>query len=66
MFHKSCTSRSSRWAKWAFTDDEQMSCVMLDGSEVYVEDHPFMFVLREDVISGAVLFIGQLLDPLAG
>ncbi|KAL7117129.1 hypothetical protein ACP275_03G052400 [Erythranthe tilingii] len=29
----------------------------------FVADHPFVFVVRED-ISGAVLFIGQLLNPL--
>ncbi|KAL7155090.1 hypothetical protein ABFS83_03G054700 [Erythranthe nasuta] len=30
----------------------------------FVADHPFMFVIREDV-SGMILFIGQLLDPSA-
>ncbi|KAL8058865.1 hypothetical protein ABFX02_03G049100 [Erythranthe guttata] len=30
----------------------------------FVADHPFMFVIREDT-SGVVLFVGQLLDPLA-
>ena len=31
----------------------------------FVADHPFMFVIREE-ISGTVLFIGQVLNPLAG
>ncbi|XP_047964908.1 serpin-Z4-like [Salvia hispanica] len=30
----------------------------------FVADHPFVFTIREDT-SGVVLFVGQLLDPLA-
>ncbi|XP_018846625.1 serpin-ZX-like [Juglans regia] len=31
----------------------------------FVADHPFLFLIRDDM-TGAVLFIGQVLNPLAG
>ncbi|XP_061343185.1 serpin-ZX [Gastrolobium bilobum] len=31
----------------------------------FVADHPFLFMIRED-LTGTVLFIGQVLNPLAG
>ncbi|KAH0974270.1 hypothetical protein GBA52_016169 [Prunus armeniaca] len=31
----------------------------------FVADHPFLFLIREEM-TGAVLFIGQLLNPLQG
>ncbi|GFP87509.1 serpin-z3 [Phtheirospermum japonicum] len=30
----------------------------------FVADHPFLFVIRENV-SGGVLFVGQLVNPLS-
>lgn len=40
-------------------------CPIMENSIDFVANHPFIFVIREDVC-GVVLFIGQLLDPLAG
>ncbi|KAL7117135.1 hypothetical protein ACP275_03G053000 [Erythranthe tilingii] len=50
------------------TKAEAVSAVMLGGGGWekldFVADHPFLFVVREDW-SGVVLFIGQLLNPIA-
>ncbi|KAL7155143.1 hypothetical protein ABFS83_03G055100 [Erythranthe nasuta] len=50
------------------TKAEAVSAVMLGGGCPeklnFVADHPFLFVVREDR-SGVVLFIGQLLNPIA-
>ncbi|KAL8051399.1 hypothetical protein ABFX02_06G145500 [Erythranthe guttata] len=40
----------------------QITCLRTETKFDFVADHPFMFVIREDV-SGMVLFIGQLLEP---
>ncbi|KAL1533361.1 NADH:ubiquinone reductase (H(+)-translocating) [Salvia divinorum] len=48
-------------------EDEDMGCGLEDDEEpklTFVADHPFLFTIREDT-SGVLLFVGQLLDPLA-
>ncbi|XP_074273052.1 serpin-ZX-like [Silene latifolia] len=47
----------------AFTMANGFSGGLPPRSEIrFVADHPFMFVIREDV-SGAILFVGTVLDP---
>lgn len=43
-----------------------LACLMMDKKPglTFVANHPFVFTIREDM-SRVVLFIGQLLDPLA-
>ncbi|KAH6773879.1 hypothetical protein C2S51_012283 [Perilla frutescens var. frutescens] len=44
---------------------EEMGCGLWEHPQLeFVADHPFVFVLREDT-TGFMLFVGQLLDPLA-
>jgi serpin B len=31
----------------------------------FIADHPFLFLIRED-LSGAILFVGQVVNPLVG
>ncbi|KAL7117132.1 hypothetical protein ACP275_03G052700 [Erythranthe tilingii] len=38
------------------------ACLRIEERFDFVVDHPFIFVIREDM-SGMVLFIGQLLEP---
>ncbi|KZV54587.1 serpin-ZX-like [Dorcoceras hygrometricum] len=39
--------------------------IMVNEKLDFVADHPFLFVIREDM-TGVVLFIGQVTNPLAG
>ncbi|KAL8466176.1 hypothetical protein ACS0TY_035328 [Phlomoides rotata] len=62
IFHKSFIEVNEEGTEAAAAS----ACVFVNCSAVdFVADHPFLFIIRED-LTGVVLFIGQLLDPLAG
>ncbi|KAL8058867.1 hypothetical protein ABFX02_03G049300 [Erythranthe guttata] len=68
IFHKAFIAVNERGTEAAAVTAASMMCTcsmeMVEKKRVdFVADHPFLFVVRED-ISGAVLFIGQLLNPL--
>ncbi|RHN65720.1 putative Serpin family protein [Medicago truncatula] len=69
IFHKSFIevneAGTEAAAATAFIEAEYgMSEVEDDTSKIeFVADHPFLFLIRED-LSGTVLFIGQVLNPL--
>ncbi|EYU25361.1 hypothetical protein MIMGU_mgv1a020709mg, partial [Erythranthe guttata] len=68
IFHKSFIEVNEQGTEAAaVTEDEMgMGWCMEEERETtvdFVADHPFLFVVREDV-SGVVLFVGQLLNPL--
>ncbi|KAE9446006.1 hypothetical protein C3L33_22093, partial [Rhododendron williamsianum] len=64
IFHKACIEVNEEGTEAAAAS----ACVVKLFGYVekidFVADHPFLFVIREDV-TGAVLFIGQVLNPLA-
>ncbi|GFP78887.1 serpin-zx [Phtheirospermum japonicum] len=69
FFHKSCIDVDEQGTEAAaasaclFGECDSMGPIK-EVKVDFVADHPFMFVVREDV-SGAVLFVGQLLNPKA-
>lgn len=42
-----------------------LMCMPLYDKIYFVANHPFVFIIREDMI-GLVMFIGHVLNPLAG
>ncbi|KAL8466267.1 hypothetical protein ACS0TY_035399 [Phlomoides rotata] len=62
IFHKSFIEVNEEGTEAAAASAcEVCDCI----AEDFVADHPFLFIIRED-LTGVVLFIGQLLNPLAG
>ncbi|WJX41343.1 hypothetical protein P8452_28708 [Trifolium repens] len=69
IFHKSFIEINEEGteaaAETSLMVEEWESCVDDDDSLIeFVADHPFLFLIRED-LSGTILFIGQVLNPLA-
>lgn len=67
IFHKSFieVNEEGTEAAAASAGVVKLRSLMIEEELDFVADHPFLFVIRED-LTGVVLFIGQLLDPLAG
>lgn len=66
VFHKSFieVNEEGTEAAAASAGVVMLRSLMMDEKLDFVADHPFVFVIREDK-SGVVLFVGQLLNPLA-
>ncbi|KAH6765026.1 Serine protease inhibitor family protein [Perilla frutescens var. frutescens] len=66
IFHKSFieVNEEGTEAAAATAGVVRLRALLIEDKLDFVADHPFLFVLREDT-TGVVLFIGQLLNPLA-
>ncbi|XP_057457351.1 serpin-ZX-like [Lotus japonicus] len=69
IFHKSFIEINEEGTKAAATASDQWergsNCRPTPRPVTFVADHPFLFVIRED-LTGTILFIGQVLNPFAG
>ncbi|KAM1991442.1 hypothetical protein ACFX15_032576 [Malus domestica] len=66
MLHKSCIEVNEEGTEAAAVTGILAGSSLNPPDKIdFVADHPFMFVIREE-ITGTVLFIGQVLNPLAG
>ncbi|KAL7155150.1 hypothetical protein ABFS83_03G055800 [Erythranthe nasuta] len=65
ILHKAFIEVNEQGTEAAAVTEVEMGmgcCMMREETVDFVADHPFVFVVREDV-SGVVLFVGQLLNP---
>ncbi|XP_057793817.1 serpin-ZX-like [Salvia miltiorrhiza] len=67
VFHKSVieVNEEGTEAAAATAAVVRLRALLTEDKLDFVADHPFLFVLREDM-TGVVLYIGQVLNPLAG
>lgn len=67
IFHKSFieVNEEGTEAAAASAGVVKLRSLQMDEELDFFADHPFLFVLREDM-TGVVLFVGQLLNPLSG
>lgn len=65
IFHKSCIEVNEEGTEAASASAAviKLRALLMDGPVDFVADHPFVFLIREDM-TGVVLFIGQVLNPL--
>ncbi|XP_058069316.1 serpin-ZX-like isoform X1 [Magnolia sinica] len=65
VFHKACieVTEEGTEATAATAGQLRKLCLSIDLRPIdFVADHPFMFMIREEV-SGAILFIGNMINP---
>ncbi|KAE9458516.1 hypothetical protein C3L33_09568, partial [Rhododendron williamsianum] len=63
IFHKAFIEVNEEGTKAAAASACVIKLCCLERKVNFVADHPFLFVIREDM-TGVVLFIGQVLNPL--
>ncbi|KAF7137233.1 hypothetical protein RHSIM_Rhsim07G0233100 [Rhododendron simsii] len=64
IFHKACIEVNEEGTEAAAASALVVRATCVREKIDFVADHPFLFLIREDM-TGAVLFIGQVLNPLA-
>jgi serpin B len=67
IFHKSFIDVNEEGTEAATSFMVEFECCVEDDDDSpieFVADHPFLFLIRED-LSGTILFIGQVLNPLS-
>jgi serpin B len=67
IFHKSFIEVNEEGTKAAAATAGLLcgSSLSLPTDINFVADHPFLFMIRED-LTGTIVFVGQVLNPLAG
>lgn len=65
MFHKSFIEVNEEGTEAAAATCAVMRTEGLTPRLDFVADHPFLFLIRED-LTGTILFVGQMLNPLLG
>ncbi|KAI8548743.1 hypothetical protein RHMOL_Rhmol07G0297300 [Rhododendron molle] len=63
IFHKACIEVNEEGTEAAAASGCVIRAAWVREKIDFVADHPFLFVIREDM-TGAVLFVGQVLNPL--